>query len=66
MMENCEFSPQVVRDIAKNILSFLQSKATKEGHTYWLFKGEHDALLFMYFLIYLLWYCFNVHDMFAR
>ena len=34
-----QFSPQVVRDVAKNILSFLQSKSTKEGHTYWLFKG---------------------------
>lgn len=33
------FSPQLVRDIAHNILSFLKSKAAKEGHTYWLFKG---------------------------
>lgn len=35
----CQFSPRLVRDVAQNILAFLNSKATKEGHTYWLFKG---------------------------
>lgn len=39
MCEN-QFSPTLVRDVAQNILAFLNSKATKEGHTYWLFKGE--------------------------
>ena len=38
-LTNSEFSPRLVRDIAQNILSFLKTKATKEGHTYWLFKG---------------------------
>lgn len=39
-----QFSPQLLRDIAHNILSFLKSKATKEGHTYWLFKGNWNIL----------------------
>lgn len=40
LMSECQFSPRLVRDVAQNILSFLNSKATKEGHTYWLFKGK--------------------------
>ena len=46
----CEtkFSPQVVRDIAQNILSFLKSNTTKEGHTYWLFKGHGDDVVKLY------------------
>ena len=31
---------QVVKDVAQNILSFMKSNCTREGHTYWLFKGE--------------------------
>ncbi|KAL7647354.1 UNVERIFIED_CONTAM: hypothetical protein RMT77_000950 [Armadillidium vulgare] len=42
------FSPQLVRDIAHNILSFLKSKAAKEGHTYWLFKGKDDDIVKLY------------------
>jgi hypothetical protein len=38
-LENSKFSPNVIRDLAQNILSFLKSNATKAGHTYWLFKG---------------------------
>jgi hypothetical protein len=38
-LEDSKFSPSVIRDVAQNILSFLKSSATKEGHTYWLFKG---------------------------
>ena len=34
------FKPEVVHDVAENILSFLRANATKTGHTYWLFKGE--------------------------
>ncbi|VDO97641.1 unnamed protein product [Soboliphyme baturini] len=34
------FNPELVRDVAQNILSFLKQNATKEGHTYWLFKGN--------------------------
>ncbi len=38
--EGCEFPPNVIRDLATNLLSFLKANATKEGHTYWLFKGR--------------------------
>lgn len=38
-LENSTFSTRVVKDIAQNVLSFLKSNCTKEGHTYWLFKG---------------------------
>ncbi|NWU94141.1 EDRF1 factor, partial [Upupa epops] len=38
-LENSNFSTKVIKDIAQNILSFLKSNCTKEGHTYWLFKG---------------------------
>ena len=46
----CEnkFSPHVVRDIAQNILSFLKSNSTKEGHTYWLFKAHGDDVIKLY------------------
>ena len=33
-----KFSPELIRDVAQNILSFLKTRATKEGHTYWLFS----------------------------
>ena len=35
-----QFKPGIIKDVAQNILSFLKSKATKAGHTYWLFKGQ--------------------------
>ena len=38
-LENSRFPPRVVKDVAQNILSFLKANATKEGHTYWLFRG---------------------------
>lgn len=44
-LENSTFSTRVVKDIAQNILSFLKSNCTKEGHTYWLFKGERWLIL---------------------
>ncbi|KAK8734703.1 hypothetical protein OTU49_005943 [Cherax quadricarinatus] len=47
-MCDCHFSPRLVRDVAQNILSFLNSKATKEGHTYWLFKGKDDDIVKLY------------------
>ena len=31
--------PKVVKDVAQNILSFMKANCTREGHTYWLFKG---------------------------
>ncbi|CAF5142874.1 unnamed protein product, partial [Rotaria magnacalcarata] len=36
--EGCEFPANVIRNLATNLLSFLKANATKEGHTYWLFK----------------------------
>lgn len=45
-LENSTFSTRVVKDIAQNILSFLKSNCTKEGHTYWLFKGLQRFLCF--------------------
>ncbi|XP_037077935.1 erythroid differentiation-related factor 1-like [Pollicipes pollicipes] len=42
------FKPEVVHDVAENILSFLRANATKTGHTYWLFKGEDDDCVKLY------------------
>ncbi|XP_043216500.1 uncharacterized protein LOC122378917 isoform X2 [Amphibalanus amphitrite] len=42
------FRPEVVHDVAENILSFLRANATKTGHTYWLFKGEDDDCVKLY------------------
>lgn len=44
-LENSTFSTRVVKDIAQNILSFLKSNCTKEGHTYWLFKGRRQVTM---------------------
>ena len=40
-LPDAKFSPNLIRDVAQNILSFLKSNATKAGHTYWLFKGTY-------------------------
>lgn len=47
-LENSEFSPKVIRNVAQNILSFLKQNATKSGHTYWLFKGRNDEVVKLY------------------
>nr|XP_018900109.1 PREDICTED: erythroid differentiation-related factor 1 [Bemisia tabaci]XP_018900110.1 PREDICTED: erythroid differentiation-related factor 1 [Bemisia tabaci]XP_018900111.1 PREDICTED: erythroid differentiation-related factor 1 [Bemisia tabaci] len=47
-MDNCQFSPELIRDVAQNILSFLKSNATKAGHTYWLFKGKGEEVVKLY------------------
>ncbi|XP_063979735.1 erythroid differentiation-related factor 1 [Diachasmimorpha longicaudata] len=47
-LDDAEFSPKVIRDIAQNILSFLKNNATKAGHTYWLFKGKDDDVVKLY------------------
>ncbi|XP_065071675.1 erythroid differentiation-related factor 1-like isoform X2 [Rhopilema esculentum] len=47
-LEDCKFSPKVVKSIAQDILSFLKSKCTKEGHTYWLFKGSESDIVKLY------------------
>lgn len=38
-LRNSKFSPQVIKNVAQNMISFLKSNATKCGNTYWLFKG---------------------------
>ncbi|XP_072028508.1 erythroid differentiation-related factor 1-like [Amphiura filiformis] len=47
-VENAQFSPRVVIDIAQNILSYIKSSCTKEGHTYWLYKGQNDDVVKLY------------------
>ena len=47
-MEGSKFSPKIVKNIAQNVLAFLKSKAAKEGHTYWLFKGKNDDIVKLY------------------
>ncbi|XP_077992007.1 erythroid differentiation-related factor 1-like isoform X2 [Glandiceps talaboti] len=47
-LEDSQFSPRVIKDVAQNILSFLKSNCTKVGHTYWLFKGNNDDVVKLY------------------
>ncbi|XP_069548926.1 erythroid differentiation-related factor 1 isoform X1 [Brachyistius frenatus] len=47
-LEKSTFSTRVVKDIAQNILSFLKSNCTKEGHTYWLFKASGSDIVKLY------------------
>lgn len=47
-LEDSKFSPNVIRNVAQNILSFLKQNATKSGHTYWLFKGRNDDVVKLY------------------
>ncbi|XP_041369063.1 erythroid differentiation-related factor 1-like [Gigantopelta aegis] len=47
-LDDCKFDPQLITDIARNILSFLKSNATKEGHTYWLYKDVDDDVVKLY------------------
>jgi len=47
-MDGSSFSPKIVKDVAQNILSFLKSNCTKEGHTYWLFKSNKDDVIKLY------------------
>lgn len=47
-MEDSRFNPKEVTEIARNILSFLKANATKEGHTYWLYKGIDDDVVKLY------------------
>lgn len=47
-LENSQFSPKVIRNVAQNILSFLKANATKSGHTYWLFKAKNDDVVKLY------------------
>ncbi|XP_072292646.1 erythroid differentiation-related factor 1 isoform X2 [Eucyclogobius newberryi] len=47
-LEKSTFSTRVIKDIAQNILSFLKSNCTKEGHTYWLFKASGSDIVKLY------------------
>ncbi|RDD38599.1 Erythroid differentiation-related factor 1 [Trichoplax sp. H2] len=46
--EGSQFSPKLIKDIARNILSFLKSNCTQEGHTYWLLKDKHEDIIKLY------------------
>ncbi|XP_028414584.1 erythroid differentiation-related factor 1-like [Dendronephthya gigantea] len=48
LIEGSQFSPGVIKDVARNILSFLKSNCTLEGHTYWLFKGHGSDVVKLY------------------
>jgi hypothetical protein len=39
---------QVIQEVAKRILTFLQRNATKSGHTYWLFKPKDGDYIKLY------------------
>lgn len=58
-LENSQFSPKVIRNVAQNILAFLKQNATKAGHTYWLFKGRNDDFVKLYDLTSL---CMNAEE----
>ncbi|XP_055689704.1 erythroid differentiation-related factor 1 [Lutzomyia longipalpis] len=47
-LENSQFSPKIIRNVAQNILAFLKANATKAGHTYWLFKRPKDDVVKLY------------------
>eukprot|EP00111_Clytia_hemisphaerica_P018019 TCONS_00053334-protein len=47
-LEGSQFSPKIIKDVAQNILSFLKSNCTKEGHTYWLFKSSKEDVVKLY------------------
>ncbi|XP_062565937.1 erythroid differentiation-related factor 1 isoform X2 [Armigeres subalbatus] len=47
-LEDSKFSPQMIRNVAQNILAFLKANATKAGHTYWLFKAKNDDVVKLY------------------
>uniref|UniRef100_F1KR35 Erythroid differentiation-related factor 1 n=1 Tax=Ascaris suum TaxID=6253 RepID=F1KR35_ASCSU len=44
-LESSKFDPDILRNIAGNLVEFLQEHATKEGHTYWLSRdiGEEGG-----------------------
>ena len=44
-LPECKFDKELIYDVASNLLSFIRDNATKEGHTYWLFKGTLQSVL---------------------
>lgn len=47
-LEGSSFSSKVIVDVAQNILSFMKSNCTREGHTYWLFKATGSDVIKLY------------------
>ncbi|VDK83568.1 unnamed protein product [Onchocerca ochengi] len=42
-LENSQFDPLILRNVAENIVAFLQDKVAQEGHTYWLCHDKGDS-----------------------
>ena len=40
VLNNAQFSPKIIMDVARNIFNFVENSVTKAGHTYWLIKGN--------------------------
>ena len=39
-LKDCEFHPDKLKTVAKNIVTFLEQNVMQQGHTYWLYKGR--------------------------
>lgn len=48
LSNDSKFDEAAVMRVAKNILAFLRRNATKEGHTYWLFKAKDSEYVKLY------------------
>jgi len=42
------FEPEVVQDLATNIISYLRRACTQQGHTYWMYKAADDDIVKLY------------------
>ena len=47
-LPNSKFSPVLISNICSNILHFLKSNCTKEGHTYWLLRESGEDIIKLY------------------
>ena len=47
-LTGCKFDPIVIKDLASNMLKFLQARCVKEGHTYWLYRAKGDDIVKLY------------------
>ena len=47
-LPNSKFSPDLISNICTNILHFLKSNCTKEGHTYWLLRERGEDIIKLY------------------
>jgi len=45
-LKEAKFSPQDIKNTAKNVTLYLRNNVTKIGHTYWLFKGKLSTSVF--------------------